>query len=385
MAAADAPAAEDEAGRMETSRSGETVVVRALGRWTIENAAQLEIALDRFLAERDEGAAVRFDLSSTTELDTYGVWLIERARRSSQAAGATTSLGTLNDDQKRLFDEIAKTNLEPNGPPLRAGAPWHEAIALRVSAAASGLATFLALLGAVLSALWRSLRHPRQFRMTSLVHHFEKVAWDALPIVLLVTFIIGVIIAQQGFFHFRSFGADLYVVDMIGFLVMRELGVLLVAIMVAGRSGSAFTAELGSMKMREEVDALRTMGLDPVAVLVVPRTLSIIFALTLLAFIGSMAALFGSALVAVFYAGLSPELFLDRLREAISMDHLKVGLIKAPFFGAAIGIIACTEGFRVRGSVASLGKHTTSSVVKSIFAVIALDGLFALFFTGIGM
>jgi phospholipid/cholesterol/gamma-HCH transport system permease protein len=218
-----------------------------------------------------------------------------------------------------------------------------------------------------------------------MVHHLDNVGWRAVPIILLITFLIGCIIAQQGIFHFRKFGADVYVVDMVGILVMREIGVLIVAIMVAGRSGSAYTAELGSMKMREDVDALRTMGFDPVEVLVLPRVLALIIGLPLLTFIGSLAALYGGGLVCWLYGGIDPDVFLQRLREAITLDHFKVGIIKAPFMAMVIGVVACVQGFEVKGSAESLGMQTTASVVESIFLVIVLDGLFAIFFASIGM
>jgi phospholipid/cholesterol/gamma-HCH transport system permease protein len=244
---------------------------------------------------------------------------------------------------------------------------------------------FATLAGALFTALGRVVLRPRAFRLTSTVHQFDRVAWQAVPIIIMITFLIGAILAQQGFFHFRKFGADLYVVDMIGFLIMRELGVLLVAIMVAGRTGSSYTAELGSMKMREEIDALRTMGFDPVEILILPRILILVIAMPVLTFIGNMAALYGAGVVATLYGGLSVDLFIDRLREAISMDHFLVGMIKAPFIGFVIGIIACNEGLAAKGSAASLGHQTTKSVVKAIFMVIVLDGLFALFFSAIRM
>jgi phospholipid/cholesterol/gamma-HCH transport system permease protein len=172
---------------------------------------------------------------------------------------------------------------------------------------------------------------------------------------------------------------------MVGILVLREIGVLIVAIMVAGRSGSSYTAELGSMKMREEIDALRTMGFDPVEVLILPRILALVIALPVLAFLGSMAALFGASLVASLYGGMSTDIFIERLRDAISLTHFKVGLIKAPFMALVIGVVACAEGLRVQGSAESLGLKTTDSVVKSIFMVIVMDGVFAIFFASIGM
>jgi phospholipid/cholesterol/gamma-HCH transport system permease protein len=172
---------------------------------------------------------------------------------------------------------------------------------------------------------------------------------------------------------------------MVGILVLREIGVLIVAIMVAGRSGSAYTAQLGSMKMREEIDALRTMGRDPMEVLILPRVLALVVGLPALAFLGSMAALFGGGVVAWSYGGMDPSIYVARLREAVSMTDFQVGMIKSPFMALVIGIVACTEGLKVKGSAESLGSQTTTSVVKSIFMVIVLDGFFAIFFSSIGM
>jgi phospholipid/cholesterol/gamma-HCH transport system permease protein len=212
----------------------------------------------------------------------------------------------------------------------------------------------------------------------------DRVGLQAVPIILLITFLLGSIIAQQGIFHFRRFGAELYVVDMIGILVLREVGVIMVCIMVAGRSGSAYTAELGAMRMREEIDALRTMGFGPIDVLVLPRLIALVIALPILTFLGSMAALYGGGLVCWLYGGISPDIFISRLRDAISLDHFVIGMVKAPFMALVIGLVACTEGLQVKGSAESLGLHTTASVVKSVFLVIVLDGFFAIFFASIG-
>jgi phospholipid/cholesterol/gamma-HCH transport system permease protein len=241
------------------------------------------------------------------------------------------------------------------------------------------------MLGAIFIALARVAAHPRRFRFTSMVHQLDNVGWRGVPIILLITFLVGCIIAQQGIFHFSKFGADIYVVDMVGILVLRELGVLIVTIMVAGRSGSAYTAELGSMKMREEIDALNTMGFDPVEVLILPRILALVIGVPILTFIGSLAALYGGGLVCWLYGGIDPDIFLQRLKEAISIEHFEVGIIKAPFMALVIGVVACMEGFNVKGSAESLGLQTTASVVESIFLVIVLDGLFAIFFASIGM
>ena len=242
------------------------------------------------------------------------------------------------------------------------------------------------MLGAVLAGVLRvrsCIR--RRFRLTSMVHHLEQVCWRAVPIIVLITFLIGCIIAQQGIFHFRKFGADIFVVDMLGMLVLREIGVLLVAIMVAGRSGTAYTAELGSMKMREEIDALRTMGFDPIEVLILPRILALVIALPILTFLGAMAALYGGGLVAGSMAASIRTPSCCGCATRSRSTTFIVGMIKAPFMALVIGIVACVEGLAVQGSAESLGQHTTSSVVKAIFLVIVMDGVFAIFFASIGM
>jgi phospholipid/cholesterol/gamma-HCH transport system permease protein len=216
------------------------------------------------------------------------------------------------------------------------------------------------------------------------VHHLDLVGWRAVPIILLITFLIGAIIAQQGIIRFRRFGAGLYVVDMLGVLIMREIGVLIVAIMIAGRSGSSYTAELGSMKMREEIDALQTMGLDPIDVLILPRIIALVIALPILTFLGMMAALYGGGLVCWLYAGINPDIFMAELRD-LSFNHFIVGMSKAPFMALVIGIVASVEGLQVKGSAESLGLQTTVSVVKAIFLVIVLDGVAAVFFASFGM
>jgi phospholipid/cholesterol/gamma-HCH transport system permease protein len=204
-----------------------------------------------------------------------------------------------------------------------------------------------------------------------------------VPIIALISFLVGGIVAQQGIFQLHRFGASSFVVDLVGILTLRELGALLTAIMVAGRSGSAITAEIGSMKMREEIDAIRVMGLDPMEVLIVPRLLALIIALPMLTFLSDMAALFGGGMVAWLYDGMSPNVFMSRLKDAIALNTFMVGIIKAPFMALIIGVVAAIEGFAVQGSAESLGRHVTSSVVKSIFMVIVIDGLFAMFFAAI--
>ena len=371
---------------LQRSGEGSALSLRATGAWTAPFAPSLE----RLVADAEKLAGkkidVSIDVSEVSRLDTFGAWLIERLRRSFTTGTAEARIDGLSANYASLVDEVRRVSAAPDGD---ATAVTITGMLGQIGRSVAGIfgtvAALIDMLGAVIVASGRVFIHPRSFRLTSTIHHLEQVCWRAVPIIVLITFLIGCIIAQQGIFHFRRFGADIFVVDMLGVLVLREIGVLLVAIMIAGRSGSAYTAELGSMKMREEIDALRTMGFDPIEVLILPRMLALVIALPILSFLGDIAALYGGGLVAWFYGGVDPEAFLLRLREAISIDHFTVGLLKAPVMAAVIGIVACVEGLAVQGSAESLGRHTTSSVVKGIFFVIVMDGVFAIFFASIGM
>ncbi|SDS52325.1 ABC transporter permease [Bradyrhizobium canariense] len=367
--------------------TGDTLELHPGGAWIAANGATLEALSNAVAAQLDSSKAVNLDMSGVRELDTLGAWLLEKMSRRAASAGHRADMVGIAGNYAGLIEEIRQVNRHnpepqpaPNPVLVKVGEVGRSAVD-----ATEDVAVFLQMLGSLCLAVFGVLRRPRSLRLTSLVYQFYRVGWQAIPIVVLITFLIGAIIAQQGIFHFRKFGADSYVVDMVGILVLRELGVLIVAIMVAGRSGSAYTAELGSMKMREEIDALSTMGLDPVEVLILPRAIALICALPILTFIGSMAALYGGGLVAWFYGGMGPAIFIARLHDAVSVTSFEVGIIKAPFMALVIGVVACSEGLRVLGSAESLGKQTTTSVVKSIFLVIVLDGLFAVFFASVGM
>ena len=361
--------------------------LRPSGAWTSANATTLEVLSSSVTGEIERAKTLRLDLAGVRELDTLGAWLLEKMSRYATASGHPAAVVGVAENYTGLIEEVRQVNRRNRSPtpaPNPAVVKLND-IGRATLGASEDVGAFLGMLGSLSLALVSVLRRPRSLRLTSLVYQLYKVCFQAIPIMALITFLIGAIIAQQGFFHFRKFGADSYVVDMVGILVLRELGVLIVAIMVAGRSGSAYTAELGSMKMREEIDALSTMGLDPVEVLILPRIIALIIALPILSFIGSMAALYGGGLVAQLYGDMTPAVYIARLHDAVSVTSFKVGIIKAPFMALAIGVIACSEGLRVKGSAESLGKQTTTSVVKSIFLVIVLDGLFAVFFASIGM
>ncbi len=375
------------ASALTATSDGERLALAVTGAWTAERATELEQTIDE-TAKRYRGARnVDIDLAQLEQLDTFGAWLIERLKRAFTVRGSAARIVGLSDTDRSLMEELHLVNRAPR---QERSAPN------RILAALDGVGRGTAeigrtfslitqLLGELTMAVLGTIAHPRRLRVTSTVHHLERVGWRAVPIVVVSTFLMGAILAQQGIFRFRIIGLDIYVVDMVTVLVLREVGVLIVCIMVAGRSGSAYTAELGAMKMREEIDALRTMGLDPIEVLVLPRVIALVLAVPMLTFLGAMSALYGAGLVCWVYAGMAPNVFLQQLREAIWLPTFAVGMIKAPFMALMIGLVACVEGFSVDGSAASLGRKTTASVVKSIFLVIAVDGFFATFFASIGI
>jgi phospholipid/cholesterol/gamma-HCH transport system permease protein len=366
---------------------GDRLDLAAAGSWTAEHARTLEPQVDAATRANAPVRSVALDVARIDNLDTFGAWLLERAMRTWTSQGCETRLIGLRDDYRGLFDKVhdGTHNLAPEPPKPNSITATLESVGRTMVAVVADLILFAQMVGALMVALKRVALRPWTFRLTSMINHLERVGWHAVPIILLITVLIGAILAQQGIFHFRKFGADIYVIDMVGVLVLREVGVLIVCIMVAGRSGSSYTAEIGAMKMREEVDALRTMGFDPVEVLILPRIVALVIAVPILTFLGSMAAIYGGGMVAWMYGGIDPPVFLSRLREAISVETFQVGIIKAPFMALVIGVVACVEGLQVQGSAESLGEQTTNSVVKSIFLVIVLDGMFAMFFASIGM
>lgn len=365
-------------------RAGDETRLNLGGDWTLESGAEMERASDSLIGAAAGARAAIIDLAQVGRMDTGGAWLIDRARTILENAGVQSQIANARPAQCTLLEAAHWRDMEP--PRAKATNPLADML-VDVGASVAGawrdLLHGVGFLGEAVVALLRALARPHLFRMTSLVYHLEAFGLRSVPIILLINFLVGCIVAQQGIFQLRYFGAETFAVNMIGILILREMGVLLTSIMIAGRSGSAITAEIGSMKMREEIDALKVMGLSPMDVLVTPRLLALIIALPLLTFLADMAGIFGGLVVSWGYAGLSPDLFLDRLKTAIGFNTFMVGLIKAPFMALVIGLIGAMEGLAVKGSAESLGQQVTSSVVKSIFMVIVVDGLFAMFFAAI--
>jgi phospholipid/cholesterol/gamma-HCH transport system permease protein len=354
------------------------------GHWSVQNSALIErLVVEMFTASAGMRKVI-LDLAQVTRLDTAGAWLIDRARVDMSEAGLEVAIlcGQANHEillqaaHYRSFDVASPQHFNPLISVL-------VDVGANVVSAGRDVLAGVAFLGEVTVSFLRTLVRPDQLRLTSIVFHLESFGFHSLPIIALINFLVGGIVAQQGIFQLSRFGASTFTVDLIGILVLRELAVLLTSIMIAGRSGSAITAELGSMKMREEIDAMRVMGLDPVDVLVLPRIIALLIALPMLTFVADLSALLGGLLVSWSYGNVNPDVFLARLQDAIAINTFMVGLIKAPVIALVIGMVAAIEGFQVQGSAESLGRQVTASVVKSIFMVIVIDGLFAMFFAAI--
>ncbi len=366
-----------------SQRLGDAVTLSLGGHWTVD-ASAIEARADGLLAESAGAHRVILDLGRVVRLDTAGAWLIDRARQALDAKGIDARLESIRPEYEILLHEARyRTLAVPKAPRGSYAVRLVADIGESVVSAGADLYRGIGFLGEVMAAIGKCLVSPSHFRGTSLVVQMESIALRGAPIIALINFLAGAIIAQQGIFQMRRFGATVLVVDLIGILVLRELGVLLTSIMTSGRSGSAITAELGSMKLQEEIDALTVMGLRPVEILIVPRILALIISVPLLTFIADMSGIFGGMMMSWAYAGINPARFLTLLRDAIILHTFTSGLIKAPFMGLIIGLISCVEGLAVAGSAESLGRQVTASVVKSIFMVIVVDGLFTMFFAAI--
>ena len=368
---------------------GTTFRLVASGAWTVAEAEKLDRALRRLrvpIPPTPEFTG-EMDISGIAEIDTAGAWLLQRTAAAWQTGGLRTHYAGATEAFRVLIEEVQRHG-RAACPKLDKPEPLSQLLkdgTTAVTGAGREAVMLTGFLGQVTAGLGRMIRQPWRFRATSFFHHLDHAGLRAVPIIALICFLIGAVVMQQGVVQLEAFGAELFAVNMVAILTLREVGVLLTAIMVAGRSGSAFTAEIGSMKMREEIDAMRTLGIDPMDTLVLPRILALIVALPLLTFIGDLMGLVGGGVMAKIVLGLDAGNYVDKLREAVSFQHFMAGMVKAPFAALIIGLVGCLEGLRVEGSAESLGTHVTSAVVKAIFLVIILDAVFAMFLSGIGV
>ena len=362
------------AGLEHHSRDGETVL-SFTGAWTTGNYHRLPRALPAGVAP-----AAQLDFSRLGNLDTAGASRICRLVGVDAMARLLDRAPGLTDERKSLLLTVADS-LAHYDEPKPARPDWLaplETLGRRVVLGWHHLLILLGFTGRVLCLFAALMPRPGRWRFTSMVHHIQQTGLNAVPIVALLTFLVGAVVAFLGATVLNNFGAAIYTVDLVAYSFLREFGVLLTAILLAGRTASAFTAQLGSMKVNEEIDALRTLGLDPVEVLVLPRMLALLIIFPLLTFIAMVSGLVGGAMVALVSLDISLIRFVD-IVEDVAVRHFWVGMSKAPVFAVVIALIGCLEGFKVKGTAQSVGEHTTSSVVQSIFFVILLDAVAALF------
>ena len=350
--------------------------LRVAGRLTLSGLGDFPQRLDAL-----DGPVHAVDLSGVGRIDTVGAWVIRRFAEQHQAQIVNASA-----DAARLMalvgsqQDDVRVRPVPLPPAVRVGTEIGDAVIV----AWQTLLGLVGFFGAIMIAAGNLLRHPRRLRLNAVVHRFELVGVKALGIIGLMSFLIGIVIAQQGAVQLEQFGAEVLTVNLIGRITTRELGVLMTAIMVAGRSGSAFAAQIGTMKLTEEIDAMRTIGVSPIEALVIPRVLAAVIMMPLLGFYSTLISIIGGGLFCWISLEIPPITFIQRLQEVIPITDLWVGLVKAPVFGAIIAMTGCFQGMQVSGNAEEVGLKTTAAVVQAIFLVIVLDAFFAVFFTQIG-
>jgi phospholipid/cholesterol/gamma-HCH transport system permease protein len=352
-------------------------IYRCVGTLTITRAATTERELDLM----PEGMTI--DLSGVQKMDTVGAWLVYRAvrDRGAKIVGASEDVTGLLEQVKQA-DKPARVIPEEEGIGFQRTLAELGEYVIEAGQVLYGLLNFF---GATLLGFWNVFKRPQQrFRLNAVVQRFDLVGVRALGIIGLMSFLIGIVIGQQGAVQLRAFGAEIYTINLIGRITVRELGTLMTAIMVAGRSGSAFAAQLGTMKLTEEIDAMRTIGVSPVEALVIPRMTAAVIMMPLLSFYAMIMAIIGGGIYCWIDLGIPPLTFVQRLREVTPITDLWVGLIKAPVFGFVIGLVGCFQGMLVEGDAEQVGRRTTNAVVQAIFLVIVIDAIFAVFFSSIG-
>ena len=362
--------------RFSESNEGDKRILRFHGDLTLSRLAVLPTRLDRL-----KGSDFVVDLSEVDRMDTIGAWIIYRLvrDRGAEIVGAGHDVSLLL-KQVQQADQPVKVRPDPTPSFIRVLDEIGEA----TSVAAHTLFGLLGFFGALLIAFWNVIKNPRRFRFNAVVQRFEVVGVHALFIIGLMSFLVGIVIAQQGAVQLRQFGAEVFTINLVGRSSIKELGVLMTAIMVAGRSGSSFAAQLGSMKLAEEVDAMRTIGVSPMEALVIPRVLATVLMMPLLGFYAAILAIVGGGIFCWMSLEIPPITFIQRTREVVPLSDLWQLLIKAPVFGLIISMAGCFQGMQVEGNAEEVGLRTTAAVVQGIFLVIVLDAFFAVFFTEVG-
>lgn len=364
---------------------GDQLILRAGGAWSLAAVSDLDAKLSRLAPSQAVRAAI--DMTGIERLDTAGAWLLHRTRKRLRERGIAAEYEAARPSHAAILERIADGDREQvlerdQLSPLLA---MLERFGRALHGAILEAADLLSFLGAACVATARAIARPRRIRLIPLLSHIERTGLDALPIVGLLSFLIGVVIAFQGADQLRRFGAEIFTVNLLGVSMLREMAVLLTAIIIAGRSGSAFAAQIGTMQVNEEIDAMRTIGLDPLDVLVLPRLLALVIAMPLLCVFADVMGVVGGAVMSLATLDISLVQFIERFKTVVPISSFWIGLVKAPFFGLLIALVGCREGLKVGGSAESVGLHTTRSVVISIFLVIIVDAVFSIFFSMIGL
>ncbi len=370
-----------DAGWVRTSSKDNRFVVAVGGSWVVRTAGEL----DRRLHDIAPGKlrSITLDLSEVAALDTSGAWLLLRTQRRLVAEGREVAIENLAPILAPLLQQVAETGCEvpPDMHPRRRFGDFIARIGKVTITQIVGAGALLGFIGLVAITVMRTIRHPSRVRLAALFQHMEQTGLNSLPVIGMLSFLVGVVFAFQGADQLRTFGAEIYTVNLLGIAILRELGVLLTAIILAGRSGSAFTAQIGTMKVNEEVDAMEVLGLDPIEVLVLPRLFAMMITLPLVAFFANIMGLLGGAIMCWATLDISIPTFLRQLRSPLPGWSFWVGILKAPTFAGIIALTGCYEGLRVSRSAESVGRLTTRSVVESIFLIILADAVFSIIFS----
>jgi len=372
--------------KIEVQSQKETAVLRPQGLWLSKTAADMEAVCIKIL-RTPLPQKISIDLSDFLTFDTAGIWLLENLMAALRDRKHSLTLQNAN----KRFSTLS-TYLLTHRPSVREEAPSLPFLktylthigqsTLNILFFAQALITFI---GQVTCAIGRTLFKPHRLRTSAIVAQMEKAGVDAIPIIFVMSLALGLVLAYQGEEQLRRFGAEIYTINLVSISIVREVGILITAILVAGRTGSAMTAHLGIMKMNQEIDALNTLGLDPMEALIIPRILALVIIMPCLAFISDIGGLLGGGIMVVESLGVSPELYIQRVGEAVTLGGFWIGILKAPVFGAIIGIVSCFEGLQVKKTAESIGKCTTRSVVEGIFLVTLVDAILSVFFSKIGL
>jgi phospholipid/cholesterol/gamma-HCH transport system permease protein len=350
------------------------------GNWAVGGLADVRAGMERMALP--QGRELVADGSAIAAMDSAGAWLLLQIKDRIEAGGGQLTLQGFQPAHRQLLEFVVA---EAAGAAPVLARRKEISLLDRVSDIGADLINFLAFIGEAVLSLLGALRHPGRTRWQEIFDDMYQTGFKALPIIGLLSFLMGVVIAYQGAVQLKLYGANIYIADLVGYSMLRELAPLLTAILVCGRTGSAYAAQIGTMQVREEVAALQTIGIPPVDLLVLPKLLSLIIVMPLITIYADTLAVFGGMVMANAQLGIGFNAFLERLEEAIDYTTFIIGVGKAPVFAAIIAIVGCYQGFKVEGSAESVGLHTTVSVVQSIFLVIVVDAMFSVMFSLMGI